>query len=236
MDEHRFERLRDDLLAAGIAARHVRRTLAELQSHLDAWVADAVARGLTPAEAWSQAHQALGSDADIVARFAAQPELRAWCARRPAIFFLVIPVAAFVGVGVVLMAALLAILEHWSALHHMNVSAAVSGAVNLTAQIGFLGVLPVAICAAVARLAHRQRLAPRWPMLGILVLCFLVSMMNVGLEVTGGEQAGSAGAGIGTSVEAIGPQLLRALGLASLVILPFWLVESRSRRGRLRAR
>ena len=197
---------------------------------------EAVARGLTRSDALSEAHQALGDDADIVARFAAQPSLRAWSARRPALCFLTLPAATFLLLAAALMAAMLGAMEHWPALHRMTVPAEVTRGVNLAVQIAFLGVLPVAVCAVFALLAHRQRLALRWPVLGSFLLCLLVSMINVGFEVTGGEQPGMASAGIGTSLDVIGRQLVHALGLALVVIAPLCFAQRRAWRSRIRSR
>lgn len=84
-------RLRRELIAAGIAPRHVRRTIAELQDHYDDVVDQELAAGADRLTACRHARERLGRVDDIVAAVRARPELRSWAFRFPRLAAFVYP-------------------------------------------------------------------------------------------------------------------------------------------------
>lgn len=98
-----FDRLRDRLLEAGIAPRHVGRYLAELRDHLDDLAAASGDRyaGL----------MRLGTVDELAQAALARPELQSWIARAPWAVFLVAPPVLFAGLFVVAMLGFLALLS-----------------------------------------------------------------------------------------------------------------------------
>ena len=90
---HRLDRnrLRQDLIAAGIAPRHVRRTLEELQDHYDDVVEQELEAGADRLAARQHALETLGRVEDIVAAVRARPELQSWAFRFPRVAALVYP-------------------------------------------------------------------------------------------------------------------------------------------------
>src|SRR5690606_16062059 len=83
MRDGRFERLRLELLNAGIAPAYVERAVRELTDHFEDLEAAAREAGHGPAEAARWAEHALGSEEAIAATLLARPELRTWYERWP---------------------------------------------------------------------------------------------------------------------------------------------------------
>jgi hypothetical protein len=103
-----FETLRETLLRAGIAPRHVRRYLDELGHHFDDIVREEAAKGSPRAEAETVAQARLGSEDALAAALLDRPGLRSISARFPWAVFGLGPVATLL---LVLIAA--ALLEGW---------------------------------------------------------------------------------------------------------------------------
>lgn len=90
---HRLDRrrLRRELSGAGIAPRHVRRTIEELQDHYDDVVEQELEDGADRLTACRHAVERLGQVDDIVAAVRARPELQSWAFRFPRLAALVYP-------------------------------------------------------------------------------------------------------------------------------------------------
>lgn len=93
MRENRFDRLRNELLESGIARRHVRRIVAELNDHFEDLVAEAKERGLAPGNANEFALRRIGNQQKIAQQMLSVPELRAWIYRYPRIARIYLPIA-----------------------------------------------------------------------------------------------------------------------------------------------
>jgi len=78
-----FDRLGERLLTAGIAPRHVRRYLTELNEHLDDLRTEEKGAGHDPEIANARALARLGTADDLAAAMAGRPEFRSWAAREP---------------------------------------------------------------------------------------------------------------------------------------------------------
>ena len=77
------KRLRQDLIGAGVAPRHVRCTIDELQDHYDDVVEQELEAGADRLTACEAALERLGPVDDIVAAVRARPELQSWAFRFP---------------------------------------------------------------------------------------------------------------------------------------------------------
>ncbi len=75
--------LRERLLRAGVAPRHVRRYLTELREHWADLTAEEERAGRTPAEAAAQALTRLGRVEELASTMIERPELRSWTAQAP---------------------------------------------------------------------------------------------------------------------------------------------------------
>ena len=93
MHELDSKRLRQLLIGAGIAPRHVRRTVEELQDHFEDIVEQELEEGADRLTACRTALEALGSVDDIIAAVRSRPELRSWAHRYPRIAALVYPLS-----------------------------------------------------------------------------------------------------------------------------------------------
>ena len=104
MYEHRFQNLEEKLLAAGVAARFVRKTIDELSDHFTDLESEAHRAGYCGDEARAVARETLGSDVAIVAAVSAQRELLSWSRRWPrsarcvhrSCYYLLLPAAPFI--------------------------------------------------------------------------------------------------------------------------------------------
>lgn len=224
MNENRFWLLEIEMVRRGVALRHARRAALELESHHRDLVEQALARGETPDQAVQSAHAALGSDAVLIERYVLQKELQGWAYRWRA-GYVVAPLFGFAGLFAATMASLVMIVSHAPArLHHMRVPGALTQDIDLLVNALFLWVIPVAVGIACGVMANRHRVAFRWPLAGIILLCVVAALVNVQFVVTGGSPPGVAGAGIGFSPARLPHQLLRAAATAALALVPVvWL-------------
>lgn len=220
MTHDRFRLLEMELVRRGVAPRHVRRAVIELQCHHLDLIDQALARGATPEQAELSADEALGSDAILIERYARQRVLQSrpqdWGAG-----YVLAPLLGFAGVFVAVMVALVALLTHFAPeLHHMKVPAGVSHDMAIIVRALFLWVIPVAVAMAFGVLAGRHHVAFRWLSAGILILSIVAAQMNVQFVLTGGSPAGLVDAGIGFSTGNVPHELLRALAMAALALIP----------------
>lgn len=220
MTHDRFPLLETELIRRGVAPRHVRRAMLELKCHHLDLIDQALARGATPEQAELSADEALGSDAILIERYARQRELH----RRPQDWgagYVLAPLLGFAGVFVAVMVALIALVTHFSPeLHHMRVPAGVSHDMGIVVRALFLWVIPIAVAMAFGVLAGRHHVAFRWLSAGIVVLSLVAAQMNVQFVLTGGSPAGLVDAGIGFSTGNVPRELLHALTMAALALIP----------------
>src|SRR5262245_44349856 len=93
-----FSALSENLLRAGVAPKHVRRTVMELEAHRQDIVAELCAGGVPAVQAEVDARARLGSDETLAASVLARPELRSWARKRPWAAFTIMPVVSFLAV------------------------------------------------------------------------------------------------------------------------------------------
>jgi hypothetical protein len=230
MPDHSFESFREALLRMGVARRHAQRAVLELDSHFRQLLQERLRRGDSEEAARIAARQLLGTDEVLISRYAGMPELRAWCSRWPAVWFMLVPLLSFIALFVAAIAILGLSAELMSDyLHHVQVPALVSSRIDWVAQVFFLWILPLSIAAAFAILAYRQRVALRWPVAGITIVCCLVALINVSVVLTGGVPPGSMGAGIGISAHSLPGQMAHAMSIMVPVVGPLWIVWRRHR-------
>jgi len=88
-----FGTLQHDLLEAGVAPRHVRRIVAELNDHTRDLCDEALAKGMHEDEARAFALRRIGNQSEIAERMLAVPDLRSWIYRYPRVARVYLPVA-----------------------------------------------------------------------------------------------------------------------------------------------
>jgi hypothetical protein len=186
--------LRERLLVAGVAPRHVRRYLRELcEHHEDARRAE-LARGLDAAAADDAAWARLGSEDSLAQSMLARPELRSKGARFPALVFGLGPVLAWLGV-VVATAALARLL---------SAPLGADPAVDVEKPAGwqqaarafcmlYVRVFPVVLSVIVLLAAARRRLRVYWPLAGSALVSVLAGTLTV-------QFLGATGIGVNSSL------------------------------------
>jgi hypothetical protein len=88
-----FSVLKNELLRAGVAPRHVRRIVSELEDHVDDLQHEARELGIYDSEALGFAMRRIGDQRQIARRMLASTDLRAWIYRYPRIARIYLPVA-----------------------------------------------------------------------------------------------------------------------------------------------
>ncbi|MDJ0749612.1 MAG: hypothetical protein QNJ11_09005 [Woeseiaceae bacterium] len=93
MREPEFRVLAERLIDAGIAPKHVHRTVNEMRDHYEDLVEAGLEQGLERAMAQEQAMRQLGQFDDFVHEMALHPELKGWASRYPRAAIVVYPLA-----------------------------------------------------------------------------------------------------------------------------------------------
>ncbi len=93
MRDPEFRVLAERLIDAGIAPKHVHRTVNEMRDHYQDLVEAGLERGLERVAAQEQAMQQLGRTDDFVREMASHPELKGWASRYPRTAIIVYPLA-----------------------------------------------------------------------------------------------------------------------------------------------
>jgi hypothetical protein len=227
-----FSELRERLLRAGVAPRHVRRYLDELADHLADLRAEEERAGRSRAEAEAAALARLGSVDDLAQAMVGQRQFQSWCARAPWAMFGVAPVFALAS------AYFLACFYLWCGWQFFLPGAdtpfggqagPIYGFANIYFQAGRLYYFcaPVPLGWGIGLVAARQRLKAVWPTVGLV----LIAWMGATAQIQAGRTT-VPGLGhismkfftLGVSGQAISSGLFHALVILALTVLPylFW--------------
>ena len=169
-----FDDLREELLRAGIAPRHVRRYLTELRHHYDDLIAEERTHGIRGPAVDEAASARLGSNDELAAALLAKPELRSVTARYPWLIFGILPPLAAIAGLLLLVLAMIRIGFASGVLpaHHQPVPAWFGWTVSgVMFAINFM-IVPL-LGAVLAWTAQRQRMKPLWPLLGMALILML---------------------------------------------------------------
>jgi hypothetical protein len=174
-----FDVLAETLLKGGVAPRHVRRYVRELDEHLDDLTAQQRASGYDGEDAALRARARLGDDAELAQAMLDQPGMRSWPARMPWLVFLLLPPILTAGIGLALYAAFYFIgndAAKINAVLPLSESSLVGFSVAAMRAVNVLAVPAMATVLAI--LAQRQRLRLQWPLLGIGLLLLATPMLS----------------------------------------------------------
>jgi hypothetical protein len=225
-----FDEVREHLLRAGVAPRHVRRYLRELADHLADLTAEEERSGRSRADAESAALARLGSANDLAKAMTEQRQFQSWCVRAPWAMFGLAPVFFLAAAWFV---ALLILWSGWK----MFLPGAdtpfvgpIYGFANIYFQSGrllYFGA-PILIGWGVGLIAARQRLKALWPTVGVVLIALIGGTAQVHASraaVLRGVGHISIGFTLGSSVQDISNNLFHALVILSLSVLPWpWLL------------
>jgi len=181
-----FPALRERLLRAGIASRHVRRCLAELTDHLADLTAEQQQLGLSPAEARSAALLRLGTTDHLAAAMLAQPHVQSLAARAPWAIFPLTPLALLAALWLLSLCLLRlgwqlflpgAVTPFGSTLGPHNLFDPQNIYFQLDRSL-YLGA-PILVGWWMCLLAARQRLQALWPILSLAILALIAATSHV---------------------------------------------------------
>ncbi len=223
-----FSLLAEKLLRSGVAPKHVRRLVEELECHLAALEQEEINAGKPIGLARTSARERLGSDEMLIRSASATPELLSWGARQPFLTCALGPLLALVitGVAFLLLAAAFiggTQLVSWNSSPSGGPPALIRGAFAVLLALVTYGA-PIVCCAVLAWYAATRRASLAWAWLGITVTALLGASWNLDLHWPQGIVRGSIGAGIGFSTTAPGlaafaARCLSATAAAMLILL-----------------
>jgi hypothetical protein len=225
----RFHELRERLLRAGVAPRHVRRYLGELADHLADLRAEEMQSGHSAADAESAAFARLGSMDDLAKAMIDQRKFQSWCARAPWAMFSVAPALILAGAWGI---ALFILWSGWNIFLPGAASPFDAGHfkmfdfANIYFQLGrsiYLGA-PILIGWGIGLIAIRQRIKATWPLIGLALIALMGDSLGVYCYRGPGNVAHvTMGLGVDWIVQGIPYGLLHTLVLLSTTAVPYWI-------------
>jgi len=230
MDRPDFAAIRERLLRGGVAPRHVRRTIAELQDHCADLVSEALGRGSRPDAAAAEAHRRLGDDETIVAQVLGRPELRSWAHRWPWAVYGLAPLFVLpVAIGAVMAALFVPLYLLARAEGPGSIGGWFQSLTAATLRGSMLGV-PLVVAAGVCLTAGRRRAPLLWPMAGVLLVSLLGGALDLQLRW---PRAPDQHGALSVSLSLLPPfpgvtwMLVRTALSCLLVLVPFYWLRSR---------
>jgi hypothetical protein len=163
----RFDLLRERLLKAGVAPRHVRRYVRELSDHVADSVAAEKAAGFSESVAKERASGRLGSDDALIAAMVSRREFRSISARAPWLVFGIFPPFFVVLVMLALAFAIMPLIAPYT--HPTSHISTMPDWYRFVAAVVCIieNYAMGALCAVyLVGLAERQRMRSLWPKLG----------------------------------------------------------------------
>jgi hypothetical protein len=223
-----FSELRERLLEAGVAPRHVRRYLRELADHLADLTAEEEHAGRSREEAESAALRRLGTMDDLANAMIEQREFQSWSVRAP---WLTIGLSPLLLLAAAYFVACLILWSGWKIFlpaaetpFAAPIAGPIYGLQNVYFQTGrllYFGA-PIFIGWGIGLIAARQRLKAVWPMIGLVQTAMLASTARVHatrpVPGTGGHVSMTFDL---YSVDGTYRCLVHALVLFSLAVLPY---------------
>jgi len=226
-----FHELRERLLRACIAPRHVRRYLTELADHLADLTAEEERAGRSRADAESAALARLGGMDDLAKAMIGHRQFQSWCVRAPWAMFGLAPLFFLAGAYFVACIYLWFLWQVFlpgmdTPFGHGN-PGPIYGFQNICIQAGkfYYTGAPILVGWGIGLMAARQRVKAIWP-IGSLVL---IAWMGATAQIQASRTAVPDGLGNirmgfftpGPSVQDIYGCLIHALMIFSLAVLPY---------------
>ena len=228
-----LEGLRERLLRAGIASRHVRRYIGELRDHYDDALRDELeireSRTAASLAAWVR----IGDEESLAQSMLSRPEFRSTLARFPALIFGLGSVLAWVGTMALFSFGMWLLLDS-------NGGTEINAPVFLIKALLIVcsRVIPVALIAIMLALAAHQRLVSAWPWVGAALVALFYGTLDYSIIMTAGRMSS---VGMSSSllpvfiwnVPALGPVdvtaliqgAARALGMLAIGAVPYFLLR-----------
>ena len=220
-----FHELRERLLRAGVAPRHVRRYLTELADHLADLRAEEERAGRSRVDAESAALNRLGGADELARAMMNQRQFQSWCVQAPWAMFGLAPVLFL---AIAWFVALFILWSGWQIF--------LPGAETPFVRINGLAILyfglgkmiyfgaPILVGWGIALIAARQRLNAVWPAVGLILIALMggAGQVHTHPPVAPGELAHvGMGFTLGSFAHGVPDGLLHALILLSITALPY---------------
>jgi len=226
-----FDELRERLLRAGVAPRHVRRYLAELADHLADLTNEELHAGRGRADADSAALVRLGTMEELAQAMISRRDCQSWCARAPWAMFSLAPLfslaAAYFGAAFYLWCGWNLLLSEADTPFGVHLQP-IYGIANLYFQAGkfFYIVAPFLAGWGIAILAARQRLKAIWPITAMLLIAWMGGTAQIQASrsgVSGLVHIRIHCFAFGASGQAVFESLGRILAIFTITALP-WVI------------
>lgn len=227
----RFDELRERLLRAGVAPRHVRRYVKELSEHLADLKAEEERAGRSPADAEAAGLARLGSAEELAKAMIGTRQFQSWSVRAPWAAFALVPLG---GLAIAWIAALSILASGWLMFKPQAVTPfiPVYGFAVIYFGIGrmlYFGA-PTLIGWAMGVMAARQRSNAIWLMAGLVMIawCGGTAQVYANRTVTA-SGLGPIHVGIypGRLISGMSGDLLHAAAILAATVLPYlvWRVQ-----------
>jgi len=230
MDKPDFAAIRERLLRGGVAPRHVRRTVAELQDHYADLVSEALGHGSRPDAAAAEARRRLGAEETIVAEVLGRRELRSWAHRWPWAIYGLAPLFVLpASIGVVMAALFVPPYLLARAQGLGSIGGWFQSLTAATLRVSMLGV-PLVVAAGVCLAAGRRRAPLLWPIIGVLLVSLLGGALDLQIRwPRPPEQHGALSVSLSLlpPFPDVGGMLVRAALSCLLVLVPFYWLRTR---------
>lgn len=221
-----FSELRERLLKAGVAPRHVRRYLKELSEHLADLRVEEARAGRSPKDAEAAALTRLGTMDELARAMIEQRKFQSWSARTPWAIFGLVPIAILVGAYLI---ACLILWTGWQIFLPWSPSpfVRIDGLAIFYFGVGRMLYFGAPILAGwgIALLAARQRFRTAWPAMGLVLVALLGCMSQVHAiqpAVPGGVGHVSMGLTLGGSPEDQLGRFIYALVTVAVTVAPYF--------------
>ncbi|HUD54234.1 MAG TPA: hypothetical protein VMR02_03330 [Terracidiphilus sp.] len=221
-----FDELRERLLRAGVAPRHVRRYLRELSEHLADLRAEEERAGKSTSEAGAAALTRLGGVDALANAMIGKRQLQAWSARAPWAMFSAGPLACLAG------AYLIACCILWTG-WQMFLPGTKTPFVPVDGlAVFYFGVgrmiywgAPVLVGWGIGVTAARQRLNATWPLVGLVLIALVgctAQVHAIRAAMPGGTGRVSMSLTVGPSYEENLGRLTYALAIFAVTAMPYF--------------
>jgi hypothetical protein len=228
-----FPELRERLLRAGVAPRHVRRYIAELSDHLSDLRAEEEAVGRNGADAEAAALARLGGVDDLARTMIEKRQFQSWSSRAPWVMFGIAPIALL---AAAYFAACLYLWFGWTMFEPGTDTpfgtpvGPIYGLANIYFQAGKYYYLsaPLLVGWAVVWMAVRQRLRAVWPIVGLVLIAWMGATAQIYASRTAvPNRLGHISMKFFMPGQGIFECLLSALVIFTLGIAPYFVWKSR---------
>jgi hypothetical protein len=222
MHDERFASLAERLLRGGVAPRHVRRTIFELQCHSNDLVGEFIAAGDSIEESEARASARLGTDDLLVENILARSELRSWATNWPWVAFGLLPLITLPVFFFGCLFLLAGVFEF--AYHALGVLPATSGGLRFVRTIFLAAAVwlsPLVVAGTSCFLAGRQRVPMVWPVIGTIIIGIFGALTNAGLDWPMTAPKGELSAGIGFSTSSVLSPATRTAATLVFVLVPY---------------